>query len=172
MITFKDFIDYFESLAEKHTMIDHKQSGQVSFFNVDMVDLFAGIKSSIVSDKYSMVIVNYNSVLNQVSPGEKDINFFILKSQEKGDVDANVAIRSEAETIAQEIIAKIQQDCTAQPRDVTLTKMFRGSMDRIENVDIIHTEIYAAGQKLIGVQCSFSNKFIYCPTIRPNIFRP
>jgi len=169
MVTFKNFIDYFESLAEKHTMINHKVDGKSAFFNIDLVDLLSGIKSKIQKDSYSMILVNYSSKLNQTTPGEKEIMFFIVKDQKKGDVDANVEIRSEAETIAQEIIAKIQLDCKS--RTPEMNAMFRGSMDKIQDVDIIHTELHASAQKLIGVQCSFTNQFNYCPTIRENIFR-
>lgn len=170
MVTFKNFVDYFENLAKAHKDIDHEQGGGKSFFNVDMVDLFAGIKSSFQKDRYTMVLVNYSSTLNQgQTPGEKEINFFIVKDQSKGDIKENVEIRSKAETIAQEIIARIQQDC--KTRTPLMNEMFRGSMDKIEDVSIIHTEFFAGGQKFIGVQCSFTNKFNYCPTIRENIFR-
>lgn len=171
MVTFKDFIDYFESLAHKHTEINHNIDGKTAFFNVDIIDLIAGIKSKIQTDSFIMLLVNYNSTLNEVDPGEKEIMFFILKNQKKGNTDQNVEIRSQAETIAQEIIAKIKKDCTTLPRDQKMNEMFRGSMDKIQNVNIQHTEIMAAAQKMIGVQCTFMNKFNYCPTIREDIFR-
>jgi len=170
MVTFKDFIDYFKDLAHRHSEIEHDVNNRRSFFNVDLIDIAAGLKSGIQKDKFTMILVNYNSILNEIKPGEKDINFFIVKDQKKGNMDANVEIRSNAEVIAHEIIAKIKEESTQFPRNPILSEMFRGSMDKIQDVHIIHTEIYSGAQKLIGVQCSFTNKFNYCPTIRPNIF--
>ena len=171
MANFKETSDYFESLAQSHVDIAHDPNGKRSFFNVDLLDLIAGLKSTVARDKYIMMLVNYNSLLNQ-NPGksEKELMFFILKTEKKGDINQNVIIRSECEMIAEDIIAKIQADCTALPRDQTLNKMFGGSMDSIKNVHVIHTEIIAAADRLIGVQVSLTNNFYYCPKVRPNKF--
>lgn len=171
MATFKNNTDYFELIAEKHSKIEHKVNGRVSFFTIDLVDLIAGIKSKLPVDRYTMVLVNYTVKLTEPK-AKREIMFFILKPHKKGDAAENVLIRDEAELIAYDVIAKIKEDCTTQPYDPELDKLFMGSMDTIKDVDVIHTEMSAAATKLIGVEVAFSSYFHYCPKVRENIFNP
>lgn len=170
-MTFKTLTDYFKHLAEKHTLIEHNVNGRKSFFTIDMVDLIAGLKSKVPNDKYIMVLVNYNAKLTEPK-AKRDIMFFILKPHKSGDDEENVIIRNECELIARDILAKIKLDCTTQPYDPDLDKMFLGSMDRIEDIDVIHTELRGAATKLIGVEVAWESYFHYCAEIRENIFNP
>lgn len=168
MVTYSDYINYFENLAKKHTDIRHDEAEKKSFFTIDIEELITGIKSKIQPDKYSMMLVNYSSVLDH-DRQDVDITFFIIHKEDINSFHNNTLIRNECLLIANDIIGKINIDSKSNTPE--MDKLWFGSMDKIKDVHLMFTSpIVVSASKYIGVQCSFKTKAWYCAKVRPNKF--
>lgn len=167
MIGYAEFRDYFENLAVQHTEINHSPS-EVGFFTIDPLEMISGIKNRINNGRYIMILMSFHETLNHC---EKAVNFvfFIMHKTKNGDFTENDVLRDGASKIAKDIIGRINED-SQDFQDQNLMKMWIGSMDKIQNVDIIHDRLVMAGEMYVGVQCSFQAKSEYCVGYRPNIF--
>jgi len=150
---YQQYVNYFSDIAVRHEDIRHTNPGE-AFYTADIEELITGIRSKINKGSFVMLLVNYNAKLFP------DSNNFTVQR----------AIKSEAELIAQDIIAQISID--AQARTQEARNFFFGSGFAAHDVDVIQTSIRVAADSYYGVQVSMQLKTAYCMKVRPGKIQP
>jgi hypothetical protein len=165
---YQQYVNYFSDIAVRHEDIRHTNPGE-AFYTADIEELITGIRSKINKGSFVMLLVNYNAKLFR-DHKVIDLMFFIVKHADSNNFTVQRAIKSEAELIAQDIIAQISID--AQARTQEARNFFFGSGFAAHDVDVIQTSIRVAADSYYGVQVSMQLKTAYCMKVRPGKIQP
>jgi hypothetical protein len=137
-MNYKNYSDYFESLADLHEDITHTigTEGQRGFYSADVEQLVAGFRTDIFEKGTVMVLMNYafSHPERTDSTPSKEIRggFCILKHVTLDDFPEEVIARGECETIAEQVVKRINMDSEEQ------NGLFEDIATIITNVNTTH----------------------------------
>jgi hypothetical protein len=165
-VTYKDYVQFFETVAQAHIDILHVDEANCSFYTADIDELLTGLRSTLNKNKFVLLLINYNRVLNGMYSNQS-ITFFVVKFCQPKNFEDQRTSKDQAEEIAIDILGFIKEK-SLNVTNATDRAMWGGSFDEAKNVDLIQTSLVAGPDRFYGVQVNIEIKVPLCLNRRLN----
>lgn len=165
-VSYQNYVSFFETVAQAHVDIAHVDEANCSFYTADIDELITGIRSTINKNKFVLLFINYNRVLNGMY-SRNHITFFIVKYCQPLNFSQQREIKDDSELIAIDILALIKEK-SQNVTNVIDRALWGGSFDEAKETDVIQTSIVAGPDRFFGVQVNIPIRVPLCLNRRLN----
>lgn len=111
MILFTSISSFFETLAEKHILIKHKESNKVRFIEFEFKDEISSFVKKVDFNNFFIGLLKPSIIIRKTESGYHrgffEIGFYILKKAKQNDKADETLIQEVAQSIAEDIRQKL-----------------------------------------------------------------
>lgn len=143
------YTEYFEGFAENHPQLLHENTdGNRAFFTIDFMELLGSFRNGIKEKGSALYALNYQSRFENLNLEKFEGGFVVMSWFDKDSFESRKNAMSSTETIAKNLIAKMQDDSNR------LHSLFLDSFQTLESFEKVPYQ-YQANNDYIGWLVTF-----------------